>query len=217
MPLMPERDVGGHSRHRRNWQAQIFRRPVLQEQQTNDDTQNTQRTGGPRCEKAVDRRHNISPVNALRLCILSAITVSRPSTFRAWRMGHSESTAGTTRTGSNLRSTRRGVGPACGDPPRRLAGTPGRKTSATGGRQRLQRLWSGAKLAPARLARVPDRHDLSWRSRLLRGPSSGLDPPAALCLLVGALPGSMKGPLPSPIRPTPSRLHTARISSCAEK
>src|SRR3984893_16675752 len=71
---------GGHSRHRRNWQAQIFRRPVLQEQQTNDDTQNTQRTGGPRCEKAVDRRLNISPVNALRLTLLTSITVSRPST-----------------------------------------------------------------------------------------------------------------------------------------
>jgi hypothetical protein len=39
---------------------------VLQEQEANDDAQDTQHTWGPRCEKAIDRRHNISPVNALR-------------------------------------------------------------------------------------------------------------------------------------------------------
>src|SRR5438034_11494403 len=51
MPLMPERDYGGHSRGGRNWQAQIFRRPVLQEQQAHDDAQDTQHTWGPGCEK----------------------------------------------------------------------------------------------------------------------------------------------------------------------
>src|SRR6516225_3359429 len=49
---------GGHSRRGRNWQAKIFRHPMLQEQQANDDAQDTQHTWGPRCEKAVDRRHH---------------------------------------------------------------------------------------------------------------------------------------------------------------
>jgi hypothetical protein len=52
---------GGHSRHLRNGQAEIFRRPVLEEQQTNDDPQDTQDSWGPRCEKAVDRKHNFLP------------------------------------------------------------------------------------------------------------------------------------------------------------
>src|SRR5215470_7828641 len=49
---------GGHSRRGRNWQAKIFRHPMLQEQQADHDAQDTQHTWGPRCEKAVDRRHH---------------------------------------------------------------------------------------------------------------------------------------------------------------
>src|SRR5262249_3796070 len=49
---------GGHPRGGRNGQAQIFRHPMLQEQQADHDAQDTQHTWGPRCEKAVDRRHH---------------------------------------------------------------------------------------------------------------------------------------------------------------
>src|SRR5262249_42799413 len=52
MPLMPESDMGATP-----VEGERFRRPVLQKQQADDNAQDTQHTWGPRCEKAVDRRH----------------------------------------------------------------------------------------------------------------------------------------------------------------
>src|SRR5262249_33445953 len=68
IPLMPESDMGATPVKGETGKLKIFRRPVLQEQQADDDAQDTQHTWGPRCEKAVDRRHHNFPMNALRLC-----------------------------------------------------------------------------------------------------------------------------------------------------
>jgi hypothetical protein len=52
-----------------NWQAQIFRRPVPQEQQTDDDARDTQHTWGDHPTRKLSIAGiTISPMNALRLC-----------------------------------------------------------------------------------------------------------------------------------------------------
>src|SRR5262249_8247337 len=101
---------GGHSRRGRNWQAKIFRHPMLQEQQADHDAQDTQHTWGPRCEKAVDRRHhNFSyerpeacqtPVmkrarTSLRFCSVSTLVITTRTVSR--RMARTSLARATTR------------------------------------------------------------------------------------------------------------------------
>jgi len=66
----PRASCGGHSRRGRNWQARIFRHPMLQEQQADHDAQDTQHTWDHVARKLSIAGIILSPMNALRTTFL---------------------------------------------------------------------------------------------------------------------------------------------------
>src|SRR5262249_4743159 len=91
---------GGHSRRGRNWQAKIFRHPMLQEQQADHDAQDTQHTWGPRCEKAVDRRHHNFSYERPKDNI-SIISLAERKAFTAKIVNQNEAVEAAKRNGGN--------------------------------------------------------------------------------------------------------------------